>query len=215
MADVDLKERVLDIAYKNKLSHLGSYFSSLQAIDDIYSEMNLEKDKFILSCGHCALSLYAVLEKYCNLDAAELFAKHGGHPHLCEEDKIYCSTGSLGLGLTVAVGRALSNKDQDVYCLISDGECAEGSIWEALKFIWENNLKNIKVYVNVNGYAAYGSVDTRYLVDRLKVFLPTINIVYTDVSAFPFLKGLNAHYHIMSESDYKLGKKLIENEKTL
>jgi len=206
-----LIERILDIAYTEKLSHLGSYFSSVGIIDDIFSFKD-EDDIFILSAGHCALALYVVLEKYLGHDAHTLFKKHGGHPHLCEEDHLYCSTGSLGMGITVAVGRAIANPDRTVHCLISDGECAEGSIWEALKFIYENNVKNIKIYVNVNGYAAYDSVDTKYLVERLKIFLPEIKIIYTEVGVFPFLRGLNAHYHVMSDKDYNLAKRVLRNE---
>ena len=131
-----------------------------------------------------------------------------------EKNRIYCSTGSLGMGLTVAVGRALANPNRKVHCLISDGECAEGSIWESLKFIYENNLKNIEVYVSVNGYSAYDAVDSTYLVKRLETFLPNINIRYTKVNEFSFLKGLNAHYHIMSKEDFKLAMKEL-NEKTV
>ena len=199
---MNLKNRILEIAYKHKLSHLGSYLSAVGIIDEIYSNKNSE-DIFILSSGHAALALYAVLEKYEGQNAEELFIKHGGHPHRNEKDGIYCSTGSLGLGITVAVGRALANKNRKVHVLISDGETAEGSVWEALRFIKESNLSNIEIYVNVNGYAAYDKVDVKYLVDRLKAFLPTINIRYTSVNQYPFLRGLNAHYHVMSEKDYK------------
>ena len=199
---VNLKKRILEIAYKHKLSHLGSYLSAVGIIDEIYKSKNKE-DIFILSSGHAALALYVVLEKYEGKNAEELFLKHGGHPHRDEDNGIYCSTGSLGLGITVAVGRALANKNRKVHVLISDGESAEGSVWEALRFIQESNLTNIEVYVNVNGYAAYDKVDTKYLVDRLEAFLPRINIRYTSVNQYPFLKGLNAHYHIMSEEDYK------------
>ena len=199
---VNLKKRILEIAYKHKLSHLGSYLSAVDIIDEIYHSKN-EEDIFILSSGHAALALYVVLEKYEDKNAEELFIKHGGHPHRDEANSIYCSTGSLGLGITVAVGRALANKNRKVHVLISDGESAEGSVWEALRFIQESNLTNIEVYVNVNGYAAYDKVDIKYLVDRLKVFLPSINIRYTNVNQYPFLRGLNAHYHVMSEEDYK------------
>ncbi len=199
---VDLKKRILEIAYKHKLGHLGSYLSAAGIVDEIYENKNPD-DIFILSSGHAALALYAALEKYEGKNAEELFLKHGGHPHRDEENGIYCSTGSLGLGITVAVGRALANKNRKVHVLISDGESAEGSVWEALRFIKESNLPNIEVYVNVNGYAAYDKVDVKYLVDRLKVFLPTINIRYTSVNQYPFLRGLNAHYHVMSEQDYK------------
>jgi len=199
---VDLKERILEIAYKHKLGHLGSYLSSVDILDEIYKNKD-PNDIFILSSGHASLALYVVLEKYEGRNAEELFLKHGGHPHRDEKNGIYCSTGSLGLGITVAVGRALANANRKVYVLISDGEAAEGSVWEALRFIKENNLSNIEIYANVNGYTAYDKIDIKYLVDRLKIFLPTINIRYTNVNQYPFLKGLNAHYHVMSEEDYK------------
>lgn len=199
---VGLKKRILDIAYKNKLSHIGSYLSSVDIIDEIYANKHKD-DIFILSSGHAALALYVVLEKYEGRDAEELFRKYGGHPHRAEEDGIYCSTGSLGTGITIAVGRALANTKRKVYVLISDGECAEGSIWESLRFIQEHPINNIGVHVNINGYAAYDKVDTEYLTNRLKVFLPNINLHYTSVNQTPFLKGINAHYHVMSEEDYK------------
>jgi transketolase len=161
-------------------------------------------DIFILSSGHAALALYVCLEKYRGQDAEALFQKHGGHPHWDEEAGIHCSTGSLGLGITIALGRAIANKNRKVYVLISDGESAEGSVWEALKTIVEQNIKNIEIHVNVNGYAAYREVNIKYLSDRLKTFLPEINIHYTTVEHFPFLKGLNAHYHIMKENDYQI-----------
>lgn len=199
---VKLKRRLLDICYKNKLGHLGSYFSSLDIIDLIYDKMK-EDDIFILSSGHAALAMYVCNEKYYGIDAEEMFKKHGGHPHRDEDNKIYCSTGSLGLGINVAIGRAIANKERNVYVLISDGECEEGSVWEALKTIYELKLSNIHVYVNMNGYAAYKDINIDYLKKRLWSFLPSINIFMTSVEHIPCLKGLNAHYHIMNDEDYK------------
>lgn len=200
--DKQLISRILDVAYKHKCSHLGSYFSAIDIIDNIFKNKNKE-DIFILSSGHAALALYCVIEKYGGKDAEILFKKHGGHPHRDEKNNIYCSTGSLGMGITVAVGRALANPNRKVYVLLSDGECAEGSVWESLRFIKEQNIENIEVYVNANGYAAYDAVDVDYLEKRLKSFLPSINIVRTKVNQFSFLNGLNAHYHIMSKTDYE------------
>lgn len=201
MNDKLLYKTILDVAYKHKLSHLGSYFSSIDIINEIYSKMNKE-DIFILSAGHCAVAHYACIQKYHGIDAEHLFLKHGGHPHRDEKNHIYCSTGSLGLGITIAIGRAIANPNKKVYVLISDGECAEGSVWESLKTIHEQNIKNIEVYVNINGYAAYMEIDKEYLVNRLKSFLSSVNIRYSTVEKFTFLKGLNAHYHIMSEENY-------------
>jgi len=206
--DKKLRSNLLNLAYKKKLSHLGSYFSSLDIIDEIYGSME-DDDIFILSSGHAALALYCVLEKYKGINAEYLFDKYGGHPHYCESDNLHCTTGSLGMGLTVAVGRALANRSRKVHCLISDGEAAEGSIWEALRFIHEHNLNNLIVHINVNGYAAYDKVDVDYLTKRLMAFLPTINVHRTTVNQFSFLRGLNAHYHVMSENDFENGKKEI------
>lgn len=199
---VELKKRIVEIAYKHKLGHLGSYFSALEIIDGIYQKMNKD-DIFILSSGHAALALYVCLEKYRGQDAEALFIKHGGHPHRDEEAGIYCSTGSLGMGITIALGRAVANPNRKVYVLISDGECAEGSVWESLKTIVEHNIQNIEIHVNINGYAAYREVDTDYLTNRLKAFYPEIKTHFTTVEHFSFLKGLNAHYHVMKENDYQ------------
>lgn len=207
----DIK-RILDISYKNKLSHLGSYFSSIGIIDEIYSKKRHD-DIFILSSGHAALALYVCLEKYCGENAEELFKNQGGHPHRDEKRGIYCSAGSLGLGITIALGMAVSNPKRKVYVLISDGECAEGSVWESLKTIHEQGIANIEVYVNINGYAAYMKVDSDYLTKRLMAFLSNINIRYTNVEQFPFLRGLGAHYHVMSEADYKNGIAILEASK--
>ena len=99
--------------------------------------------------------------------------------------------------------------DKKVYCLISDGETAEGSIWEALRFIKEKNIQNIEIHCSCNGYAAYDNVDIEYLKVRLVSFLPTIKFHLTNGDFFPFLKKLNAHYHIMSENDYKIANQIL------
>jgi transketolase len=195
-----LYRRLLDICYKNKLHHLGSYFSCLEILNNIYSEMK-EDDIFILSNGHAVVSLYVILEKYYGLNAQELLDKYGEHPKRNELDKIYCSTGSLGMGITVSVGRALSNPNRNVYCMISDGECAEGSVWEALRFSYENNLDNLKIYVNANGWSAYDSIDLDYLEERVKSFNPKVNFIRTTVESFG-LSGLDAHYTNFTEQQY-------------
>lgn len=103
-----LEDRVLEISHRHKLSHLSSSLTAVGIIDKIYS-IKKDEDIFILPCGHAALGLYVVLEKYNKINAEDLLIKHGTHPHRDEESGIYCSTGSLGMGITVAVGRALAN----------------------------------------------------------------------------------------------------------
>lgn len=196
-----LYRRLLDICYNNKLHHLGSYFSSLEILDNIYKNMNKD-DIFILSNGHAVVALYVILEKYHGLDAQELLDKYGEHPKRNELDKIFCSTGSLGMGITVAVGRALSNPKRNVYCMISDGECAEGSVWEALRFSNDYGVINLQVYVNANGWAAYDPVNLILLENRIKAFNPRVKFCRTSVEHFG-LKGLDAHYTNFTEEQYQ------------
>jgi len=208
MIDKEIHSRLLDISFKYQLHHLGSYFSSIDIIDNIYSKME-EDDIFILSNGHASVALYVVLEKYFQIDAEKLLNDFGEHPKRNEDRKIHCSTGSLGMGITVAVGRAMMNKNRDVYCLISDGECYEGSVWEALQFINETKLTNLKIYVNANGYGAYKIIDIEKLEIKLKAFLPDICFEKTTVDIYG-LKGLAAHYDQLSEAMYQQAKKSIE-----
>lgn len=200
--NLDLKEKILSISYRCKAGHIGSNITAIDIIDEIF-QVKKENDILIISAGHYALAYYVYLEKKYGINAEEMYKNGGGHCHLDESNYIYSSSGSLGLGICVGVGRAQYNKNRDVYVIISDGECAEGSVWECLKFIYENNLKNIHIYVNMNGWSAYGSVDTSYLEKRLLAFLPEINIRYTDVNQFSFLRDLNAHYHVLKEYNLK------------
>ena len=211
MVNKDLKRRIIEIAYKNKLSHLGSFFSCIDTIDWIF-EHKKPKDIFILSNGHAALAQYVVLEKYYGHNAENLFEKHGGHPHLDEPNHIYCSTGSLGMGLSVAIGRAIINKNRRIHVMISDGETAEGVIWESLRFLDIHNIPNIQIYVMINGYGAYDKINITKLCKQITAFNDNGHIVFVHCSSeeFPFLHDLNAHYHIMKESDYKLAMEMTQ-----
>ena len=200
-----LYRRVFDISWRYKLSHLGSCVTALPIIDEIYSIKKLD-EKFVLSSGHAGLALYCVLEKYGHPEygksAEEIWKHHGTHPDRCKECHLDCSSGSLGMGLPIAVGMALARPDKNVYCLISDGECSEGSIWEALRIASEQKLTNLKVYLNFNGWGAYKKIELYYLTLRLKSFFQ-VEVRQTNVDDFPFLKGQAGHYRVMDEEDYK------------
>ena len=196
-----LYRRLLDICYENKLHHLGSYFSCLHIIDDIYKNKK-EDDIFILSNGHAVVALYVILEEYYGLNAQELLDKYGEHPKRNELDRIHCSTGSLGMGICVAVGRAVGNPNRHVHVMISDGESNEGSVWEALRYISDSGMQNITVHVNANGWAAYDPVDLTTLENRVKAFCPSAKFHKTTVEHFG-LEGLHAHYTNFTEEQYK------------
>jgi transketolase len=137
MNNKNLKKRILEISYKHNLSHLGSCLTAVDIIDEIYA-IKKHNERFVLSSGHAGLALYVVIEKYTKgddlgmvlgINAEDIFNHHGVHPDRCSQCGLDASTGSLGQGLPIAVGMALADRSKNVYCLISDGECSEGSVW--------------------------------------------------------------------------------------
>ena len=196
-----LEQRIIDITYQEKLSHLSSTLSALPIVEEIYSQRK-DDEVFILSNGHAGLAVYVVLEKYYGVDPVEMLHKHGIHPGKDLKNHLYCSTGSLGSGLPIAVGHALATPNKRVYCMISDGEAAEGSIWESLRFIQEHPVDNLEVYVNINGLSAYDPVDIEYLTKRLTAFLPRINIRISTPPSWSFAKDLLTHYYVLKPENY-------------
>lgn len=197
-----LEKRILEISYKNKSAHLGSCLTAVGIMDKIYKKKRVQ-DKFILSNGHAFVALAVVLEKYEGKNAEELFMRHGTHPTRNIKDGIWCSTGSLGMGITVAVGMALADRTKDIYVLLSDGELTEGSCWEALRIASEQKLKNLKVFINANGYSAFGRIDPKLIKAKLKYFFPSF-VIKTSMSKYPnWLQGVSAHYFVIDEQKYK------------
>lgn len=227
-----LRCRLLTIINEARTSHIGSCLSSVDIIDAIYS-IKKKSEKFILSNGHAAAALYIVLEKYKYLDNANL-VDYNVHPDRNEKIGIDLSTGSLGQGLPIAVGMALASRSKNVYCMISDGECAEGSIWEALRIIHDQKILNLKIIASINGWGAYDPIDSKNLEKRFRGFgfkivringhnqNQIINALETNYSEntiifaktcseeFPFLTGLDAHYYTMKEEDYQLVTKTLK-----
>lgn len=222
----DLVRRIIEISYKHRLGHLGSNFSVLDVLDCMYSLRRID-EPVILSNGHAGVALYAVLEKYGYAKAEDLFLKHGVHPNRDLANGIYVSTGSLGQGLPIAVGMALSDRSKNVYCIVSDGECAEGSIWEALRIASEQKLNNLIIAVNANGYSGYDEIDIKSLPAKFNSFgckvievdghnkkqlikalkgnrgvKPLVVFAKTRIDHMPFLQGLDAHYKVMEKPDY-------------
>lgn len=224
---------MVEMSYEAGVAHLGSALSAIDIIEAIFS-VKAPSDKFVLSNGHAASALYAVMERYGLLKQPNLDIL-GTHPDRNVELGIEVSSGSLGQVLPIAVGMALANRERSVFCSISDGECAEGSIWEAIRIAAEEKLTNLKIIVNANGFGGYGDVDTNQLatslqsfglnlveidghdIDGLKTALllrtikPVIVFAHTRVDELPFLQGLSAHYHKMTKEQYELALQLWSN----
>ena len=193
-------ERIIDITHKEKLSHLSSCLTTYPILKHIYDNKNLE-DHVVLSNGHAGLAQYVILEELYKIDPINMIHTMGIHPCRDVSKKIDVSSGSLGSAILVATGMALGDRDTQVHCVLSDGECAEGSVWEALNFINKQKLKNIHVHVNVNGMSAYDEVDSENLIKRLQSFLPSINIWKTKSPDVEFMNGLIGHYYVLKDKD--------------
>ena len=195
-----LEKRILELSYKYKLSHIGSCLSAVNQIDSIY-KIKEKDDIFVLGNAHAALALYVVLEKY-GLGKAEAFIDKCG-THQDRVGAITVAGGSLGQAETIAVGMAMANRSRNVYLMTSDGACAEGSVWEALRIAAEQRLENLRVVVIANGYSAYSKVDLAYLEQRLLSFYPVL-FLKTNLYDFPdWCQSLEGHYHTITDSEYK------------
>lgn len=165
---------VLQMLTTSQSSHLGSAFSIVDILTVLYHAiLDNEKikandqlrDYFVLSKGHAASALYAVLMSVDLIpkDLATFYKKSGtglwGHPVKGTYPGIEASTGSLGQGLPMAVGLALAlkndTKPNHVYTLVGDGECQEGSIWEAMTIASRYKLTNLTVIVDYNNLQAF------------------------------------------------------------
>ena len=197
-----LERRIIDITYQERLSHLSSTLSAAPILEEIYSKRQ-DDEVVVLSNGHAGLALYCVLEEKYGVDPVKLLHTHGIHPGKDLGNHLYCSTGSLGSGLPIAVGHALATPDKKVWCMISDGESAEGSIWESLAFIQQRPVPNLEVYANINGLGAYDAIDIDYLTRRLISFLPRINIRISRPYNWSFARDLLTHYYVLNEQDYQ------------
>ena len=172
------KARMLcvEAVYTAASGHPGGSLSCIDALTELYfDEMNIDpakptwedRDRFVLSKGHCSPALYSVLalRGYFPTEDIKLFrsikAHYSGHPDMRHVPGVDMSTGSLGQGLSAAVGMALSarlaGKSWRTYAICGDGEIEEGQIWEAAMSAAKWKLDNLCAFVDVNGLQIDGA----------------------------------------------------------
>lgn len=163
----EARKKVLELIYKAQTSHIGSNFSCIDILTVLFEKIDLDKDKFILSAGWKAASLYYFLWKKGRITEDELnsYCQEGskfiGLAEPFHKD-IPFAGGSMGMGFPAAVGFALAKKlkgeEGKVYCLMSDGEMQCGTFWEARLLANKYQLDNLLVIVDFNGLQAMGNV---------------------------------------------------------
>lgn len=175
---VAVREGIVTGVHAAKAGHPGGSLSAADIFTYLYfEEMNIDpanpkdenRDRFVLSKGHTAPGLYAALANrgFFPVDDLKTLRHIGsylqGHPDMKHIPGVDMSSGSLGQGLSAAVGMALSakmnGKDYRTYCLCGDGEIQEGQIWEAAMFAGARKLDNLCVIVDNNNLQIDGAID--------------------------------------------------------
>jgi transketolase len=198
----DLRRRILEKGNELKHGHYGAALSCLDCIKYLYDHvLDIKNDKFILSKGHGEMALFTVLESRGQSPTWTI------HLDYNEKEGIHATTGSLGHGLPIGVGRAFARKIKKekghVYVLLGDGEMEEGSNWEALTIAKKLKINNINLLIDWNKYQAVGSVkdvgclDDKALSKKLRAFGCQTMIINghdeEDLSKLQYLsKGINA-----------------------
>lgn len=199
-----MRKRILGLGLKSGSSgsHLGGSMSLVEILIALYNVVNISKDdnrdRIILSKGHGALALYTVLELkgVMNPELVDTFETNGTHlfAHASRdvEHGIEFSGGSLGLGISYAIGVALACKtkglNNHIYAIVGDGECNEGVFWEAMMTAHQFHLDNLTVIVDNNGLQADGFtkeiIDLSPMADKLTAFgLKAITVDGHDVES--------------------------------
>jgi transketolase len=167
-----LRRIILEQSKRAHVGHIGSSLCVVEILAALYggvlrgqSPDDPDRDRFVLSKGHAALALYATLalKGWVSDEQLATFCGDGSllgvHPEAALPGIDFCS-GSLGHGLSIAAGAALAARiqgsDRRAFCLISDGECNEGSVWESAMFAAHNRLSNLFVVADINGQQALG-----------------------------------------------------------
>ena len=173
---LNLRRKIIEISFLSKAHHIGSELSCIDILVSLYFKImniypkkpkNKNRDYFILSKGHAALALYVTLmkkgffsENFLKNEFLSNGGKLGGHPDKNLNYGIEISTGSLGQGLSIAVGIALMNKKDNktnkTFVLLGDGECNEGMIWEAALFAGHKKLDNLFAIIDYNKLQGLG-----------------------------------------------------------
>ena len=171
----ETRRDVLNMIHKAGSGHPGGSLSAVEILVGLYfsglfkEHIESNPDRFILSKGHVAPVIYAVLARkgYFDVEHLDSLRKMGsilqGHPHASKVPGLCMSSGSLGQGLSIAVGIAIAKKrqnlDSKVYCLVGDGELHEGQIWEAVMSAAHHKLDNLCLIVDNNGIQLDGFVE--------------------------------------------------------
>lgn len=198
----EVRKDILFEVYNANSGHVGGALSCTDILVAIYFNLINEGDKVILSKGHASAALYAVLAEKSFFEKEELasFRKLNsrlqGHPSYVKTPGIDASSGSLGQGLSVANGMALSfkidKKTNHVYVVLGDGEIQEGQIWEALMTASHYKLNNLIVFLDYNKLQIDGTNDEVMKISPVKEKFEAFGFFVQEINGHNFSEIIEA-----------------------
>jgi len=180
----EIKKQVLQSSFEAGACHIGSALSCVGIMIKLFYDILGPEDIFLFSKASGVATFYAILADKGMFPKEKISQYLHDYPLPSKEvPGVIHSLGSLGHGLPVAVGLAHACPERNIYVLISDAECQEGTTYESLLFARQHDLKNLHVIVDYNQIQACGFVynilDISVFLDFLKSFFPTVEIAYT------------------------------------
>ncbi len=185
-----LRRSFIDLAKEKRESHIGGSLSMIELILSVYDVFLKSEDKFILSKGHSSFPLYLLLRE-------RGYNPHiSTHPEIDVDNGINATTGSLGHGLPIGTGIALSKKLKkekgNVYVLMSDGECQEGTTWESLLIASQHRLDNLTIMIDYNKIQGLTRLDEALSLNDLASKLKAFNTCPIEIDGHNFLQIISA-----------------------
>jgi transketolase len=163
-----IRKKIVELSFKSKSAHLGSCLSLVEILLVVIKFSKKKKSEIIFSKGHAAMAYYIVLKNfnYIKNFSYENYLKKKSKfwAHITKSDNNFLkfSFGSLGYGLGIAAGLAVGYKNikkkTKIFCILSDGELNEGTIWESLMFISHHQLSNIITLIDFNKFQSFGKL---------------------------------------------------------
>ena len=206
-----LRLKILAAAWNAKGGHIGGAYSVLDLLIYMYEyvlkfepldPLMSDRDRLIFSKGHSCLALYACLEKYGCINDGELMtflstnSRLPGHSEHFHIPGIEITTGSLGHGIGVAAGIAMAERKKKsnfrTFCILGDGECNEGSVWESLMFIRQHNLNKLITIIDSNKLESLDFTENILSIEPLSEKIKAFGLNAIEINGHSFKEIANA-----------------------
>ena len=188
-----LRKKTFNAFIEKGEAHLGGSFSMIESLIFLYENIIKKNDKFILSKSHASFPLCILLKE------KKLNPHLTTHLELDQKNGINCTTGSLGHGLPIATGMALARKKKkikgNIFVMLSDGECQEGTTWESLLIASKHKLNNLIILIDYNKIQALSRIEDVLPLNNLSLKFRAFNLKVINVRDGNCFRSLNKSFY--------------------